>query len=76
MAGQDGIYLARHLRALGYRVVGTVRELVGKVPVQVRPDGVYDLSQQFPTMSGLLELPDPAAAVRALLDGGGDGRGW
>ena len=32
--------------------------------VAIRKDGVYDLSQQFPTMSGLLELPDPASAVR------------
>ena len=40
----------------------------GSVPgpsvVAVREDGVFDLSQQFPTMSGLLELLDPAAAVR------------
>ena len=39
--------------------------IAGPSVVAVRADGVYDLSQQFPTMSGLLELPDPAAVVRA-----------
>ncbi|HSV46987.1 MAG TPA: fumarylacetoacetate hydrolase family protein [Ramlibacter sp.] len=37
----------------------------GAVPVQVRPDGVFDLSALASTSSALLELPDPAAAVRA-----------
>jgi fumarylacetoacetate (FAA) hydrolase family protein len=37
----------------------------GPVLVQVRPDGVFDLSQVAATCSELLELPDPAAAVRA-----------
>jgi len=37
----------------------------GAVLVQLRPDGVYDLSALAPTCSELLELPDPAAAVRA-----------
>ncbi len=31
----------------------------------VRPEGVYDLSAHFPTMSGLLDLPDAVARVRA-----------
>lgn len=31
----------------------------------VRPDGVHDLSAHFPTMSGLLDLPDAVACVRA-----------
>jgi fumarylacetoacetate (FAA) hydrolase family protein len=31
----------------------------------VRADGVYDLSATFPTMSGLLDLPDAVARVRA-----------
>jgi fumarylacetoacetate (FAA) hydrolase family protein len=38
---------------------------VGPVLVQVRPDGVYDLSAVAPTMSRLLELPDPAQTIRA-----------
>jgi fumarylacetoacetate (FAA) hydrolase family protein len=38
---------------------------IGPVLVQVRPDGVFDLSQLAATCSELLELPDPAAAVRA-----------
>src|SRR5690348_5863909 len=37
----------------------------GAVLVQVRPDGVFDLSRLAPTCSDLLELDDPAAAVRA-----------
>jgi fumarylacetoacetate (FAA) hydrolase family protein len=37
----------------------------GPVLVQVRPDGVFDLSQVAATCSELLELPDPAASVRA-----------
>lgn len=37
----------------------------GPVLVQVRPDGVYDLSGVAPTMSQLLELPDPAQAIRS-----------
>ena len=39
--------------------------IAGPSVVAIRKDGVFDLSQQFPTMSGLLELPDPAAAIRA-----------
>jgi fumarylacetoacetate (FAA) hydrolase family protein len=37
----------------------------GAVLVRLAPDGVYDLSALAPTSSQLLELPDPAAAVRA-----------
>jgi fumarylacetoacetate (FAA) hydrolase family protein len=39
----------------------------GQGPVLVRADdqAIYDLSQLAPTCSALLELPDPAAAVRA-----------
>jgi len=33
VAGQDGVYLARHLRAAGYRVVGTVRPGGARSPV-------------------------------------------
>jgi fumarylacetoacetate (FAA) hydrolase family protein len=38
----------------------------GAVLVQVRPDGVYDLSALATTCSGLLELPDAAAALRGF----------
>ncbi|MFN4360657.1 MAG: fumarylacetoacetate hydrolase family protein [Hylemonella sp.] len=40
-------------------------EGTGPVLVQVRLDGVYDLGTLGPTMSDLLERPDPAAAVRS-----------
>ncbi|MGZ5846828.1 MAG: fumarylacetoacetate hydrolase family protein [Ramlibacter sp.] len=36
----------------------------GAVTVRVMPDAVLDLSRLAPTVSHLLELPDPAAAVR------------
>ena len=38
---------------------------VGPTVVQVREDGIYDLSRLNPTVSQLLEHDDPAAAVRA-----------
>jgi fumarylacetoacetate (FAA) hydrolase family protein len=37
----------------------------GPSVVALRGDGVFDLSQAVPTMSGLLESADPAARVRA-----------
>ena len=37
----------------------------GPMLVQVRPDGVFDLSQVAATCTELLELPDAVAAVRA-----------
>lgn len=37
----------------------------GPSVVALREGGVFDLSQAVPTMSGLLELADPAARVRA-----------
>jgi fumarylacetoacetate (FAA) hydrolase family protein len=37
---------------------------VGPVLVRVTPEGVHDISAVAPTMSDLLELPDPVAAVR------------
>ncbi|KQP35590.1 fumarylacetoacetate hydrolase family protein [Pseudorhodoferax sp. Leaf274] len=46
-------------------LVGRVwQEGLGAVLVQVRADGVYDLSRLDPTCSALLEHDDPAAAVR------------
>ena len=38
----------------------------GPSVVALRADGVFDLSAHVPTMSSLLELPDPAAAVAAM----------
>ncbi|HET7355779.1 MAG TPA: fumarylacetoacetate hydrolase family protein [Nocardioidaceae bacterium] len=37
----------------------------GPSPVLVREDGVYDVSDSFPTVRDLCEIPDPAGAVRA-----------
>ena len=39
--------------------------IAGPSVVAIRADGVYDLSQHFPTLSGLLEQPEAAAAVHA-----------
>ena len=39
--------------------------LPGPSVIVLRPDGVYDLSAHFATMSDLLEAPDPVAQVRA-----------
>ncbi len=38
----------------------------GAVPVRVTPDAVFDLSRLAPTVSDLLELDDPASAVRGF----------
>ncbi len=38
--------------------------IAGPSVVAIRADGVFDLSRQFPTMSGLLEHENPALAVR------------
>ncbi|MFG5779137.1 fumarylacetoacetate hydrolase family protein [Comamonas sp. J-3] len=40
-------------------------KLAGPAVVALRPEGVFDLSQSFATMSTLLESSDPAAAARA-----------
>ena len=37
----------------------------GPAVVVLRPEGVFDLSAHYPTMSSLLESDDPVAAVRA-----------
>src|SRR5687768_13945505 len=42
----------------------TVGQVAGPSVVALREDGVFDLSETVPTMSGLLELADPAAVVR------------
>ncbi|MDP3230478.1 MAG: fumarylacetoacetate hydrolase family protein [Acidovorax sp.] len=40
-------------------------DVPGPAVVALREAGVFDLSQHYPTMSTLLDTPDPAAAVRA-----------
>jgi fumarylacetoacetate (FAA) hydrolase family protein len=39
--------------------------IAGPSVVAIRADGVFDLSASFPTMSSLLDTPNPAAAVKA-----------
>jgi fumarylacetoacetate (FAA) hydrolase family protein len=47
-------------------LVGRVqRPGLGQVLVRVSPDGIFDLSRLAATCAALLELPDPAAAVRS-----------
>lgn len=38
----------------------------GPVVVRITPESVFDLSRLAPTMSALLELPEPASAVRGF----------
>jgi fumarylacetoacetate (FAA) hydrolase family protein len=45
-------------------VPGDSGQPAGPSVVALREDGVFDLSEAMPTMSGLLELADPAAVVR------------
>ncbi|NPC56368.1 fumarylacetoacetate hydrolase family protein [Caenimonas soli] len=45
-------------------VPGDAKQAAGPSVVALREDGVFDLSEAVPTMSGLLELDDPAAVVR------------
>src|SRR5262249_13868566 len=54
---------------------GTKGTLVGRVwlpqargpaVVAVRADGVYDVTESFPTVSALVELPNPANALRGV----------
>ena len=47
------------------RVWSTLGPVPGPSVAVVRADGVYDLSATFPTMSGLLDLTDAVARVRA-----------
>lgn len=54
------------LPADGYAgvLVGRLWTDAGPSVVAARPDGLYDLSSLAPTMSDLVDLADPAAAVR------------
>ena len=45
-------------------VPGEGGQAAGPSVVALREDGVFDLSQAMPTMSGLLEMADPAGVVR------------
>ncbi|MBC7468025.1 MAG: fumarylacetoacetate hydrolase family protein [Ramlibacter sp.] len=46
-------------------IPATAGSIAGPSVVAIRADGVFDLSRDFSTMSALLELPHPAAAVQA-----------
>lgn len=62
VAGQDGVYLARHLLAQGYRVVGTVRPGTGAGDRAVYLDGVelVELDQtDAPGFARLLDVVQP-----------------
>lgn len=67
---RDELTVARTLPADGYAGVLVGRawlpSVAGPAVVALRDDGVFDLSAEVaPTMSELLELDDPAGAVRA-----------
>lgn len=46
-------------------LVGRVETAAGPCVVSIRPDGVYDLTAHAPTLSDLLNRPDPVAIARA-----------
>ena len=46
-------------------VPGDGARLPGPSPIVLRADGVFDLSDHFPTVAGLLELDDPVRALHA-----------
>ncbi len=65
----DGLHQALPQDGLGGTLVGRVWRPgapAGPSVVVLRPEGVFDLSTHFPTMSTLLESDEPAQAVRAV----------
>ncbi|WPG35794.1 fumarylacetoacetate hydrolase family protein [Variovorax sp. EBFNA2] len=65
----DGLHQALPQDGLAGTLVGRVWRVgtpAGPAVVVLRPDGVFDLSRHFPTMSTLLETDQPAQAVRAV----------
>lgn len=52
-------------RAAGGPCVGPRGAVPGPAVVALRPEGVFDLSAHYPTMSTLLDTMAPAEAVRA-----------
>lgn len=79
VAGQDGIYLGRHLQSLGYRVIGTVRSLSAAAPalaaylpdVEVREIDVRDSA----ALGALLEHVRPEE-IYNLASWSSVGRSW
>ncbi|QFZ84787.1 fumarylacetoacetate hydrolase [Variovorax paradoxus] len=65
----DGLHQALPQDGLAGTLVGRVWRAgtpAGPAVVVLRPDGVFDLSRHFATMSTLLETDQPAQAVRAV----------
>ena len=65
----DGLHPALPRDGLAGALVGRVWRAgspAGPAVVVVRPEGVFDVSQQFATMSTLLETDAPARAVRSV----------
>ena len=65
----DGLHPALPRDGLAGTLVGRVWRagpLAGPAVVVLRPEGVFDVSRQFATMSTLLETDAPARAVRSV----------
>jgi len=65
----DGLHPVLPQDGLAGMLVGRVWRAgapAGPAVVVLRPDGVFDLSKHFPTMSTLLETEQPAQAVRSV----------
>ncbi|MDQ7954614.1 MAG: fumarylacetoacetate hydrolase family protein [Pseudomonadota bacterium] len=68
-ARADGLHPALPQDGLAGALVGRVWRPgapAGPAVVALRPDGVFDLSRHFPTMSTLLEAEQPAQAVHSV----------
>lgn len=79
IAGQDGIYLARHLRGLGYRVIGTVssRKRSASLISTYLPDAaVYEIDMRESAALGVLIDRDRPDEIYNLASWSSVGRSW
>lgn len=79
VTGQDGIYLARHLRSLGHHVIGTVssRERAAALMATYIPDvAVYEIDMREPAALGVLMDRDRPDEIYNLASWSSVGRSW
>lgn len=79
VAGQDGIYLARHLRGLGYRIIGTVssRERSAPLVAAYLPDvSVYEIDMRESAALGVLIDRDRPDEIYNMASWSSVGRSW
>ena len=79
VAGQDGIYLARHLRRLGHRVIGTVSSRARSAPAvaaYLRDVTVYEIDMRQSEALGVLIDRDRPDEIYNLASWSSVGRSW